>query len=312
MRSSIAMADFATYLIPALAFASVAMIVFVFGQQYVTWSRINRRLPALPQADDIAADHPFQRLHAIITRRFDGRRFGVDGPVRDKLRRELLQAGFFKSYAVNYYIFARIAAVLVGPTAISLLTELAPVDVPAAAKIALVSLTALIAIAAPDAYLSRRRRLLQLRYRQIFPDFIDLLVICIEAGLSLEAGFDRVRGEIFKQSVALGTNLEIMGAEMRGGRSTIEALESFSDRLGLDEAGAFVTMLRQSLELGSDIGDALRVFSDEIREKRLLRAEEAANKLSVKMVLPLGLFIFPVVLLVVMLPVVIKLLAVLR
>jgi tight adherence protein C len=71
-------------------------------------------------------------------------------------------------------------------------------------------------------------------------------------------------------------------------------------------------MLRQSIELGSDIGDALRVFSDEMRERRLLRAEEAANKLTVKMVLPLGLFIFPVVLLVVMLPVMIKLLTVLK
>ena len=71
-------------------------------------------------------------------------------------------------------------------------------------------------------------------------------------------------------------------------------------------------MLRQSIELGSDTADALRVFSDEMREQRLLRAEETANKLSVKMVIPLGLFIFPVVLMVIMLPVVIKLLSVLR
>jgi len=71
-------------------------------------------------------------------------------------------------------------------------------------------------------------------------------------------------------------------------------------------------MLRQSIELGSDVGEALRVFSDEMRDKRLLRAEESANKLTVKMVLPLGLFIFPVVLLVVMLPVMIKLLTVLK
>jgi tight adherence protein C len=102
----------------------------------------------------------------------------------------------------------------------------------------------------------------------------------------------------------------MMSAEMRAGRSTVEALESFADRLHLDEAGSFVAMLRQSIELGSDIGDALRVFSDEMRDKRLLRAEEKANKLSVKMVIPLGLFIFPVVLLVTILPVMIKLMKV--
>jgi tight adherence protein C len=78
----------------------------------------------------------------------------------------------------------------------------------------------------------------------------------------------------------------------------------------LQEAGSLVAMLRQSIELGSDVGDALRVFSDEMRDKRLLRAEEKANKLSVKMVIPLGLFIFPVVLLVTVLPVMIKLLKV--
>ena len=175
----------------------------------------------------------------------------------------------------------------------------------------LVSTGALIAVAAPDAYLARRQRRLALRYRQIFPDFIDLLVICIDAGLSFEAAFDRVRGEIFKQSRELGANLEMMSTEMRAGRSTLEALEAFTDRLGFDEATSFNTMLRQSLELGSDIGGALRIFGDDMRDKRLLRAEEAANKLSVKMILPLGLFIFPVVLLVVMLPVIIKLLSVL-
>jgi tight adherence protein C len=306
------MADFALYLVPALVFGAVATAVLVFGQRYATWARINRRLPATAQGEEIAADHPFARFHDIITRRFDPRRFGIEGAARDKLRRELIRAGFFKSYAVNYYIFARVAVILAAPTAVYLMTALAPVAPPAAAQILLVALTALIAIAAPDAYLSRRRRRLILRYRQIFPDFLDLLVICVEAGLSLEAALHRIRVEISKQSSELGTNLDIMGAEMRAGRSTVEALESFSDRLGLDEAGAFVTMLRQSLELGSDVGDALRVFSNEIREKRLLRAEEAANKLTVKMVLPLGLFIFPVVLLVVMLPVVIKLMTVLQ
>ena len=99
-------------------------------------------------------------------------------------------------------------------------------------------------------------------------------------------------------------------AEMRAGRSTVEALESLADRLGLDEARSLVLVLRQSVELGSDIGEALHVFSDEMRSKRLLRAEEAANKLPVKMTLPMGLFIFPVILLVVLLPIGIRLMTV--
>jgi tight adherence protein C len=98
-----------------------------------------------------------------------------------------------------------------------------------------------------------------------------------------------------------------MGAETRAGRSMPDALGTLADRLNIDEARAFVILLRQSLELGTDVGEALRVFSEEMRGRRLLRAEETANKLPVKMVLPLGAFIFPVVLMVVLVPVLIRL-----
>jgi tight adherence protein C len=303
------MMEFSAILIPALSFVAVAAVVIVAGHYVATQARMQRRLPA---RSDIAAGDGVQNLHAFVARRFDAKRFGVDGVVREKLRRDLLRAGYFRSYAVNYYILARVAAVVVLPIVAYASAELLLPDATSVLKIALVSAAALVAIAGPDAYLARRRRLLALRYRQSFPDLLDLLVICIDAGLGLEAAFDRVRGEMFKQSRELGNNLQMMGAEMRAGRSTAEALDSFADRLGLDEAGSLKTILRQSLELGSDIGEALRIFSEDMRDKRLLRAEEAANKLSVKMVLPLGLFIFPVVLLVVMLPVVIKLLTVLR
>jgi len=101
----------------------------------------------------------------------------------------------------------------------------------------------------------------------------------------------------------------MMGAEMRAGRSTIDALNSLADRLDLDEARSFVLVLRQSVELGSDVAESLRVFSDEMRDKRVIRAEESANKLPVKMVVPLGLFIFPVILMVVMLPLALRVMA---
>jgi tight adherence protein C len=125
--------------------------------------------------------------------------------------------------------------------------------------------------------------------------------------LSVEAAFDRVRGQIIKEDRELGMNLEMMGAEMRAGRNSIEALNSLADRLGIDEASIFVAVLRHSLELGGDVVEAMRIYSDEMRDKRLLRAEETANKLSVKMVLPLALCIFPVILTIVMLPVILKL-----
>jgi tight adherence protein C len=140
------------------------------------------------------------------------------------------------------------------------------------------------------------------RHQLIFPDLLDLLVVCVDAGLSLEGALDRITIEMLKQDRVLGSHLMMMRVEMRAGRSTIDALNSLSERLGFDEARSFVLVLRQSVELGSDVGEALRVFSDEMRDKRLLRAEEAANKLPVKMIGPMAGLIFPVILALIMLP----------
>jgi tight adherence protein C len=149
---------------------------------------------------------------------------------------------------------------------------------------------------------------LSAEYRIVFPDFLDLLVVCTDAGLTLDGAVNRITGEIGqRRSRIFGINLGVMAAEMRAGRSFIDALGALAERVMIPEARSLVALLRQSMELGSDVGEALRVFGDEMRDKRLLRAEEQANKLSVKMIMPLALFIMPVVLMVILLPVVIRL-----
>jgi tight adherence protein C len=177
----------------------------------------------------------------------------------------------------------------------------------------LVLLTAatFLAIALPDAFIARRQRRLRQEYRVVFPDLLDMLVVCVDAGLSLNASLGRIRPEVAKRSSSLGLNLELLSTETRAGKSAAEALDRFADRVNLDEVRSFVLALRQSIELGTDVGDALRAFSDEMRDRRLMRAEEAGNKLPVKMVVPLGVCIFPVILLSMMLPVVIRLASVL-
>jgi len=298
--------------IAALTFGAVAALVLLLGRIYALHVQVQRRLP-MPVAlsSDAITGPPPSGLYALVARFIDEKKLGIDRSPRGKLRRDLLKAGYFRADAVNVYVLARILCVLIPPALALVFVETVPGDVPGLVRFGFVALVTLVGIVAPDAYLARRQRLLLQQYRVVFPDFLDLLVVCVDAGLGLDAAFDRVRPEIMKRCRELGLNLDMMGAEIRAGRGTTEALESLADRLGLDEAQSFVGMLRQSIELGSDVGDALRVFSDEMREKRLLRAEEAANKLTVKMVLPLGLFIFPVVLLVVMLPVMIKLMGVL-
>jgi tight adherence protein C len=304
------MSNIESIVIPLLIFGAVGAFVFLLGQYYATQAQTQRRLQSA--STDLQESGPLRGINALIARYFDERTFHLGNERREKLRRELLKAGYFGTYAVSYYIFARIAVLILVPGIVYLILQLLFFGAPLLVKLVVVAASALIAVLGPDAYIARRQRILSHNYRLIFPDFLDLLLVCVDAGLSVEAAFNRITGQLLKQNWELGMNLELMGAEIRVGRSLIQALESLSDRLGLDEAASLTTMLRQSIEFGSDVADALRVYSDEMRDKRLLRAEETANKLSVKMVLPLGLFIFPVVLMVIMLPVVIKLLSVLR
>jgi len=294
-----------------MAFAAVSAMVFVAGQYLVREIKVQQRIAA-PMREQDSGPRLLDGLNAVVLKYFNEKRFKVEGPVRSKLRQELLRAGFFHANAISYYIFWRIGLVIALPIlgyaiSVIVLSAYGPL-----AKLGLVVLMTVLAILGPDAYIARRQRILTDEYTTTFPDLLDLMIVCVDAGLGLEASLDRISREIIKKSRALGMNLLLLGAETRAGRSTIDALASFADRLGLDEARAFVGTLRQSIELGSDVGDTLRVFGDEMRDKRLLRAEEQANKLPVKMVIPLGLCIFPVILLVILLPVIVKLTTVFR
>ena len=148
--------------------------------------------------------------------------------------------------------------------------------------------------------------MLQDKYRVTFPDLLDMLVVCVNAGLSLEAALNRVMQELGPENAELRANLNLMAGEMRAGRSSVEALKDCAERLGLPEAISLATLLQQSIELGTDVASSLTTFSDEMRDKRMSRAEEKAAALPPKLTLPLGLFIFPVVLIVVLTPVVLR------
>ena len=307
------MGDMTPWLIAVMAFGCVSIIIFMVGRYMASQATMHRRLPipvSTSQSGGSSDSVVPNFLRASLAGTFDEKTFGIEGPLRTKLRRNLIRAGYFSDDAIRLYIFARIALVLVLPavTYIFIVIVFSPVNF--YVILAVVAAAALIAILGPDAYIARRQTLRQQEYRIVFPDLIDMLVVCTDAGLSLDAAFARIHPEIAKQSRAMGMNLTFLGAETRAGRSTADALGTFAERLNIDEVRAFVITLRQSLELGTDMGDALRVFSDEMRTKRLLRAEETANKLPVKMVLPLGGLIFPVILMLILLPVILRLLAI--
>ena len=307
------MTDAVPLLVAAMSFGCVAIIVFVVGRHLSSQAAMQRRLP-IPTSTSGDGDFSGTAVPnfflAALAEKVDEKTFGIEGAIRTKLRRDLVRAGFFSDYAIRLYILSRLAVVVVLPLCIYALAHIFFNEYGAYQKLGITAVSVLIAVLGPDAYIRRRQTRLQQEYRLAFPDLIDMLVVCTDAGLSLNGAFARIQPEVSKGSRALGTNLLLLGAETRAGRSTADALGTFADRLNLDEARAFVLLLRQSVELGTDIGEALRVYSTEMRGKRILRAEETANKLPVKMVIPLGAFLFPVILMLVLLPVILRLLAV--
>lgn len=222
------------------------------------------------------------------------------------LRRQLMQAGFLDPRAAAYYFIARTALAVGLAVAAFFAVPMFTPDTKAMFWPS-VGFAGLIGYFAPGFYLSRRITKRKNEHRAGFPDFMDLLVVCADAGLSMEAALDRVGRELADSYPSLGANIHMTTLEMRAGRSLSEALEHLGDRLGLEESRAFATLLQQSEELGSSMTDALRVYSDDMRHKRLSRAEEKAYSLPAKLSVPLVLCVFPVLVIVIMLPVYVRL-----
>jgi tight adherence protein C len=157
----------------------------------------------------------------------------------------------------------------------------------------------------PEGWLLWRINARQQRLRHALPDVLDLLVICVEAGLGLDHALLRVSEELQFTHPDLSEELQHVNAEMRLGKNRSDALRELARRTGLDDVKSLVAMLVQTERFGTSIAQSLRVYSDDLRLKRRQRAEEAAAKISVKMVPVLVFFIFPALMVVVLGPAVI-------
>ena len=154
----------------------------------------------------------------------------------------------------------------------------------------------------PNIILSRTLKNRQREIFENFPDAADLMLVCVEAGLGLDAAMVRVADEIRIKSRALAEEIHLTSLETRAGNTRAQALRNLALRTGVQEIQTFATMLSQADKFGTSIGESLRVFSDDLRHKRQIRAEELAAKLPTKMLFPLILCIFPAVSMVILGP----------
>ena len=219
-----------------------------------------------------------------------------------RIRFELARAGYYGEDTVKTFYAIRVIS-LIGPQLFILLLWgflVAKMDM--TFVILMAGATAIIGLLAPNWFLRWKQKRRTLRCREGFPDMMDLMVACIEAGLGLDAALIRVSHELGGRYPPLKVNLEIMNLELRAGSDRHEAMMGFANRINLDEAKALAIMLKQAEEMGSSMGKALRTFSEDMRTKRMLRAEEKAMALSAKLTVPLIIFIFPTLMIMLLLP----------
>jgi tight adherence protein C len=164
----------------------------------------------------------------------------------------------------------------------------------------------------PALHVGSRRRARQKQMQRAIPDALDLLVVCVEAGLALNQALLRVSEEVERLSPVLSEQLALVNLEIRAGTAREDALRNLGDRTGLDDVKSLVAMLIQTDRFGTSIAQALRVHADTVRTTRRQRAEEAAAKTTIKLVFPLVLFIFPTMFVVILGPAMIQILETLQ
>jgi tight adherence protein C len=225
-----------------------------------------------------------------------------EGWERSVLRTRFMNAGWRNPAASTLYFAAKTGLALGLPACAALVLAFAFPRLDGARALFLLLLVAAIGYYAPNVVLERVTRR---RKREIFenvPDALDLLTVCVEAGLSLDRGLIKVAAEIHIKSVALAQELQLVLMEMRAGFTKEKALRNFALRVGVDEVDSLVATLIQSERFGTSIGDALRVYADDLRTKRRVAAEEAAAKIGLKLMFPLVFCIFPTLLMVLLGP----------
>jgi tight adherence protein C len=229
-----------------------------------------------------------------------------NGKERDAMQEKFIRAGLYSPAAmpVFYGVKTALAVLLfIGwMFASNLLPRLSSGQVWFYAAAA-----AFVGLTLPNFVLNRMVERRQRRLRNAFPDALDLLIVCVEAGLGLAAALQRVAGELEVSHPELAAELERVNAEMQAGVEREQALRNLAARTGLDDIRGLVGLLVQTMRFGTSIADALRVYAEEFRDKRTQKAEELAAKLGTKMIFPMIFCFFPSFFLVALGPAVIRL-----
>jgi len=224
----------------------------------------------------------------------------------DKLRAQMVAAGYTSPAAPKLFTLLRMILVLALPAAYLLLASAGGKELSFMQLYVFGAGMAVLGLYLPNLFISAKAGRRREEITNGFPDCLDLILICVEAGLALEAALDRVGREMLNSHPLVAALLSTATLQLRAGARREEALRRMGDASGVDEINSFATLLIQSDKLGTSMADTLRVYSAEMREKRRMRAEEKAHRLPVLISIPLVVCMLPTMIGVLMLPGVVR------
>lgn len=219
---------------------------------------------------------------------------------RSRLQTRLIHAGYYGPHAMATFLGIKVL-LLIGPMAVGGALAMAGL-IPMNEGVLYGAMAGALGLVGPSFFLDKRKAQRQMEFRRALPDAMDVLVICLEGGGSLPAALQRVASELRVAHPSLSEELAIVLREMQLGASVGDALRHFGERVDLEEVRGLAAVVIQSERFGASLVKALRVHAETFRQKRLIRAEEMAQKASLKMLMPTMLCIFPAMFIVVLGP----------
>jgi tight adherence protein C len=274
---------------------SIAAAVFVLGLALMSvaaefFNPVRRRMNSLSESERSDGRALERKLESLS--RYAHFFMPSDDQTRKTSLDRLNHAGFRSPSRLAIYYMIRGGLMAALPVIVILLAPLYPAAF--AKNLFLYAAgAAMIGMIVPSYYLDKRAASRQRLLRNALPDAIDLLVVCSEAGMGLNAAFLRVAEELEMIHPDFSEELTILNAEFRGGVDRDKALRNLAKRTGLEDLKGLVAVLAQSMRFGTSIAQTLRVYADEFRDKRMQKANEEAAKLGTKMLFPLILCFFP-------------------
>lgn len=303
-----------TLIFAALVFALVLMLILALLSRWLPDPGRERLAQLSAQSPDEAAKGGvWQRAQAQLLSAllwlapWTTALSGGDEGAPSALRLRFGHAGWRSPVALQIYFVSKTLLTVLLPALVWAVLSAQGWPTDTLLRLALVIAAAALGYYLPDAVLKLRIQRRQLELMHAFPDALDLLRLCVQAGLGLDAAIERVGREMRHARPVLSEEFALTGLALRAGSSRAEALRNLSQRVGLKDIDAMVSTLIQADRFGTSVSESLAVHADALRTQRRLRAEEAAAKLPVKLLIPLIFCVFPSLLTVLLGPVVVTL-----